>query len=282
MTRLILCNGKRAKTPYHFKMTGVNVYSIEELSYYLYENIYMVTEELFTQELCDFIDKDLGLAERAQKLREMIRVRAGLKDLVVCILCSCDYYMEPDIKHILHIIDEIAGLPQIKRNKLLADQFISYKNYAEAKRMYQRILNDEAIDTLDKREVGNINHNLGLVALHLSGFAEAIDYFRLAYQLNHNMESLHQYLFALRLGTNQETYQREIEKFTNGNAMDHMIREELASMESKIVSTSDYKVIMAMETLRNDGRTALYQREVEQLLTRWKNKYRQQNILQEG
>ena len=282
MTRLILCNGKRAKTPYHFKMTGVNVYSIEELSYYLYENIYMVTEELFTQELCDFIDKDLGLTERAQKLREMIRVRAGLKDLVVCILCSCDYYMEPDIKHILHIIDEIAGLPQIKRNKLLADQFISYKNYAEAKRMYQRILNDEAIDTLDKREVGNINHNLGLVALHLSGFAEAIDYFRLAYQLNHNMESLHQYLFALRLGTNQETYQREIEKFTNGNAMDHMIREELASMESKIVSTSDYKVIMAMETLRNDGRTALYQREVEQLLTRWKNKYRQQNILQEG
>lgn len=282
MTRLILCSGKRANTPYHFKITGVNIYSIEELCYYLYENIYMVTEELFTPELCEFIEKELELPERAAKMKEMLKLHAGLKDLVVCVLCSCDYYMESEIKHILHIIDEIAGLSQIKRNKLLADQCLAYKNYAEAKRMYQAILSDTDASTLEDKEIGNIFHNLGIIALHLTGFTEAIDLFYQAYEKNHNTESLHQYLFALRLGSSQEDYQKELGRFTNGNAMDHMIREELASMEERITGTNDYKVIKAMETLRKDGRTALYNREVEQLLNRWKAKYRKQNILQEG
>lgn len=282
MTRLILCSGKRATTPYHFKMSGVNIYSIEELCFYLYENIYMVNQEIFTMELCDFVEKELGLPERAIKLRELLRVHASLKDLVVCILCSCDYYMEPEIKHILHIIDEIEGLPQIKRNKLLADQCLTYKNYAQAKRMYQAILNDTEAASLEEKEVGNIFHNLGIIALHLTGFAEATELFYTAYEHNRSTESLHQYLFALRLTVSQEEYQKEITRFTNGNAMDHMIREELAQMEDKITQTADFKVINALKTLRTDGRSALYYREVEQLLNRWKQKYRQQNILQEG
>lgn len=282
MTRLILCSGKRAKTPYHFKMTGVTIYSIEELCYYLYENIYMVTEELFTQGLCEFMEKELGLTERATKLKDMIRVHASLKDMVTCVLCSCDYYMEPEIKHILHIIDEIAGLSQVKRNKLLADQYLQYSNYAEAKRMYETILASPEAETLEEKEIGNIFHNLGIVALHLTGFTEAIELFQTAYQHNHNTESLHQYLFALRLGSSEEAYQRELSRYTNGKAMDHMIHEELANMEEQILSNKDYKVIMAIETLRKEGRTALYYREVEQLMNQWKNQYRQQNILQEG
>ena len=170
----------------------------------------------------------------------------------------------------------------MKRNKLLADQYLQYSNYAEAKRMYETILNSPEAETLEEKEIGNIYHNLGIVALHLTGFTEAIDLFQTAYQHNHNTESLHQYLFALRLGSSEEVYQKELSRFTNGRAMDHMIREELASMEERILSTTDYKVIMAMETLRKDGKSALYYREVEQLLNRWKNKYRQQNILQEG
>lgn len=282
MTRLILCSGKRATTPYHFKMSGVNIYSIEELCFYLYENIYMVSEELFTAELCDFIEKELDLPLRANKLREMLRVHAGLKDLVVCVLCSCDYYMEPEIKRILHIIDEIEGLPQMKRNKLLADQCLAYKNFAQAKRMYQTILNGAEASSLEEKEIGNIFHNLGIIALHLTGFTEATELFYTAYEHNRSTESLHQYLFALKLTVAPEEYQKEIDRFTNGNAMDHMIREELAQMEAKITQTADYKVINAIKTLRMDGRNALYYREVEQLLERWKQKYRQQNILQEG
>lgn len=282
MTRLILCSGKRARTPYHFKITAVNIYSIEELCAYIYDNIYMITEELFTEELCDFIEKDLELKEAADKLRGMILKNASLKDMVVCVLCSCDYYMEPEIKHLLTIIDEVAGLTQIRRNKLLADQCLNYRNYTEAKRMYQNILSSEEVKTLEQKEVGDIYHNLGIVALHLTGFTEAIELFQFAYQNNHNPESLHQYFFALKLTVPAEMYQHEIERYTNGNAMDHMIREELAQMETQIVNTKDYKVIRAMETLRKEGRSQLFQREVEQLLGSWKNRYRQQNILQEG
>ena len=282
MTRLIICSGRRAEVPYHFKLTGQNIYSIEELCYYIYQNIYMVTEDMFTLELAEFIARDLNLPERGDKLRDMIRVHAGLKDLVVCVLCSCDYFTEYEIKSMLTIIDEICDLSRIKRNALLADQCLAYKNYAEAKRMYLSILHDHDFQTLDEKEVGKIYHSLGVAQLHLTGFFDAAQLFKTAYEHNHNLESLHQYLFAIKLSSSESDYQKEVDKFTNGVAMDHMIREELAMMDSKISEDKEIKLVQAIKTLKDEGKTALYDREVSRLLSSWKNRYRQQNALQEG
>ena len=47
MGKLIQCSGCIAKEPYHFRLTKTNVYSIEEVCYYISHNIYMMQEEVF-------------------------------------------------------------------------------------------------------------------------------------------------------------------------------------------------------------------------------------------
>ena len=37
----ILCQVKRAKVPYYIENISMNIYSIEELCYYMYHNIYL-------------------------------------------------------------------------------------------------------------------------------------------------------------------------------------------------------------------------------------------------
>lgn len=282
MTRLILCTGTCAKTPYHFTMTGVNIYSIEELCLYLYDNIYMITEDMFSESLCDFMEHELNMEECSMRLREMIRVNASLKDKVVLILCSCDYYGESEIKQMLKIIDEISDLSQVKRAKLLADQCLSYKNYVEAKRRYQNVLHLPEAESLDDKDIGNIFHNLGIIALHLSSLEEAISLFELAYEHNRNRESLHQYLLALRLSQDEQRYQTALTQYNNGRGMEHKIKEEWTRMETDIQNTMDYKLLKSMEKLRQEGKNALYHREMGQMLHRFKVEYRKQHMLQEG
>ena len=44
---MILAKGKIAKKPYELSYLGQNIYSIEELCYVIYHNIYGINEEFF-------------------------------------------------------------------------------------------------------------------------------------------------------------------------------------------------------------------------------------------
>lgn len=42
MSGMILCRSEYSKVPYYIEGADVNVYSIEEISYFLYNDIYLV------------------------------------------------------------------------------------------------------------------------------------------------------------------------------------------------------------------------------------------------
>ena len=53
MSGYILCQLKRAKMPYYIENISTNIYSIEELCYYFYHNIYLLDETILNEHLCD-------------------------------------------------------------------------------------------------------------------------------------------------------------------------------------------------------------------------------------
>ena len=61
MSSYILCQIKRASLPFYIKNISMNIYSIEELCYYLYHNIYLLDETIINEHLCDWLKKELGL-----------------------------------------------------------------------------------------------------------------------------------------------------------------------------------------------------------------------------
>ena len=93
----IVCEGKVAEHPYVMPYTGRKVYSLEELCCYLYENIYSINREFFQASLADWLREETDHEALAKKITEEIAQSAGLKDLVVTILCGCDYYKEEEI-----------------------------------------------------------------------------------------------------------------------------------------------------------------------------------------
>ena len=46
MSDYILCQVKRASLPFYVENISKNIYSIEELCYYFYKNIYLIDESI--------------------------------------------------------------------------------------------------------------------------------------------------------------------------------------------------------------------------------------------
>ena len=59
MGELILCNQTLAALPYYFENVSLNVYSLEEICYYLEKNLYLLDSDFMSEELCVWIEKEL-------------------------------------------------------------------------------------------------------------------------------------------------------------------------------------------------------------------------------
>ena len=65
MSGYILCQTKKAQRPYFIENISMNIYSIEELCYYLYHNLYLADHTVFNEELCNWLRDELELVHLA-------------------------------------------------------------------------------------------------------------------------------------------------------------------------------------------------------------------------
>ena len=71
MSGYILCQTQKAKIPYYIENISTNVYSLEELCYYFYHNLYLVDESILNEQLCRWLQEELNLPKLAAKLRSL-------------------------------------------------------------------------------------------------------------------------------------------------------------------------------------------------------------------
>ena len=61
MGAYILCQAKKAGKPYFIENISTNIYSIEELCYYLYNNLYLVDNTIINEGLCKWLEEELEM-----------------------------------------------------------------------------------------------------------------------------------------------------------------------------------------------------------------------------
>lgn len=275
MGKLILCCGERTKRAYVFEPAGIRVYSIEEICYYLYHHVYTIDDDLFCDALFDFIDKELKLSERADKLRLLKKQNADIKTMVTVIFCSADYYSENEIKKILKILDEIIGMPPIKRKCMKACDYLKEKHYSKAASEYEHIINSKDATQLTPEEYGNLFHNLAVAKVHITGYKEASKLFYQAFERNHRKESLEQYLYTLRLCGSEDEYRKKAEEYEIGPELDYAITENYNRVREEAEKSNYSNEIVELNNLRVQGKINEFYQKTDELIDLWKDKVRQ-------
>jgi len=277
MGKIIICSGKQTTKPYYFKITNTKIYSIEELCYYIYHNIDAMNEEFFGDSLVTWMGEELQLTKRAEKLQELLQLDAGLKDIVVCILCSADYYSEMEIKQLLLIMDEIKKLTPLEKMKKKADNYFKYRQFTEAATEYQNILNGKEIANFTSEEYGDLLHNLAVVQLNTESVSIAANGFKEAYERNHNSESLKQFLYALKLSKQEERFLQETIVYDVSQELQEQIQKDIELSYMKAESSDAYKAVNNLKECKDNGKISQYYQMAEELIGQWKQEFRREN-----
>lgn len=274
MGKLILCAGKRAQTPYLMQMGNIALYSIEELCYYLYHNVYAVKEELFSEELTEWIRKELGLPKLADKLRHLTEQDYSVKDRIVTVFCNCDYYSEKEVRGIVKILEEIELLSDEQRACLKADNYLQYGKYAKAASLYEILIRDNKVmQRLGKKEQGKMFHNLAVAYANIASYREAADYFEKAYKTGGTEESLKQYLFALKLAGLNERYEGALAAYEVSSEKKRSYERELGRYMMDADEYAECRAVFKLRNLRQQGRVSDYYGGIDTVIAHWKDNY---------
>lgn len=278
MGKLIQCSSPLALTPYHFRLTDTNVYSMEEVCYYIWHNIYMIQEEVFDREFVMWTEKELHMEETSHKLACLIQDHKNLKDIVVTICCSCDYYDEEEINALIRLMDEIEQMPAYARKKHKGDTYLACHSYEKALEEYEKVFESDEILHAEKEAYGSIFHNMGVAYSNLAEFRKAAEYFLKAYEQNKKDASLSQGLFALRLSKDVEGYKKALVDFDVSPEKQLQWEKEYTQVTSQ---SSQCREALKIEKLRNvmkSGNVAEYYDKVHKYVLDWKNEYRKQIV----
>ena len=199
-----------------------------------------------------------------------------MKDIVVTICCSCDYYEEAEINELIRIMDETEKLPMYSRKKLKGDNYLRCESYEKAIEEYQKILSSDEILEADDIIYGQIFHNMAVAYVNIGEFKKAAELFLKAYEKNKEEATLKQCLFAFRLCKDVENWKKVQSDLQIPQEKQEQMEQEYArAMES----SSQSKRVLYIERLRNllrTGNVEEYYDKVHQIIVEWKEEYRRQ------
>lgn len=196
MGELLLCSHDLAFVPYYIDSIALNVYSLEELCYYLAENADLIEPAFMTQDLIDWIRSELKLTALADCLQRQKEDGGSLLDFVLTLISGCNYCTGEETERIKEILTDFECKSEGECKKIRADRLLSKKRYHAAILEYKRLLTfPEVTGVLE----GNICHNMGTAYAGLFSFGEAAECYDRAYKKNGNPLSLQQKKIALQL-----------------------------------------------------------------------------------
>jgi tetratricopeptide (TPR) repeat protein len=266
MDGLILCRGEEAAKPYYMSSLGLFVYSLEELCYAIYNNIYLLGNDFVDDDLIDFIKNDTGDVWLANELKALKARDAGLRELVITILLDVDYYTKNEVDDLRSLIDNLAALGVEERLKRRADNFLANHKYESAIKHYAAILNENN-HTMKDDFYGNVLHNIAVCYSKLFLFEQAAECFKSAYGLNQSEETLKEYYMAAQLAGVKVD-----EEYLNEQLMNDCIA-GMDELSQKIMDSEEYLEVAQIAKLRSDGNYTEYNQRMNKIFNKWKADY---------
>lgn len=203
MGRLFLCEQQLAKKPYRIKESGWEVYSLEEICYFLLEYAGILEDSLIEEDFLVWLKEDMMCSKLAEQLKSITGTSQNPLEFYQAILESVSFCEAKEMEQFC--VDDMQGrkLSMVERQKKKADVMLRNEQYEKAIMTYHSILGEKEIGQMSKEFLGSIWHNLGTAHARLFFFQKAAGCYQKAYEYLQREESKQQMLLAMELSTNR-------------------------------------------------------------------------------
>lgn len=207
-----LCQVKKAVHPYCIESISTNIYTIEELCFYLEHNVCLIDETIMNERLLDWLRDELGLGRLYRKLYEQLERPGGAGNFILPIFKEIGYLSHEEFKSLQEKLARIEVQPEDMRGKLKADYLVQYRMYENAIREYTKILARRVPGKMGVQFYAAILNNMAAAYARLFLFEEAADCLWQSYGLVRSGEVYRKYLTALCLYLPKEQYEKRLEE----------------------------------------------------------------------
>ncbi|SFB04165.1 hypothetical protein SAMN05216249_107137 [Acetitomaculum ruminis DSM 5522] len=274
MGKVLVCNSVIAKTPYYIKEAGIKIFTIEELSYFISQNAYLLDESFMNVELCNFIKNELGMEELGNTLRELIRKQGKVAEFAAEIVYSNNFFNEEEKRKIRDILLKISSKNVFFRRKAKADEMFNRNQYINSIIEYNKLLEGEKDRTVSNEEYGNAYHNLASAYARLFLFGQAARYYKIGYSYNKSQETFKEYLFSLRFYKDDIFGEDGVffdKKITPKDAAE--LEVYLENMMDEEGAKENIKKVKELMDSRDEGDFGKYYTELRKMLEQRKKEY---------
>ena len=167
MGAVMICKREPAGTPYYIESMGIRIYSMEELAYFLYENIYLVDKRMLGERLWEWLRTEMHNPELAARLKKGAEAGGSLQNMVMAILRSVEYYTQEELAELTAKMKVLNTYQEQERLKLRADEYFVGGNYQAAIYEYEKILDIRQSERLGVEFYAHVWNNLGVCCCRL-------------------------------------------------------------------------------------------------------------------
>ncbi len=274
--RAIACDEKLNTIPYYFRLSGVKIYSLEELCYHIGTNIYAVNQETFNEDLIYWIDKNIGHKLLVKHLAEAKKADKSVKDLVRILINDADYYDKEQITEILRTLDKIASQNPMEAKKIEADNYLRFKRPAEALNAYQKVEEMMLAENSQAAEQfrASIWHNMGVAHAKMLNWESALSCFKRAYASYAAPESATAILGTLKVLNREDEAKKMLGELMLSPEDVQRVDDEIAKAEKKYEESDVSKMIGRIRRIKNERQWEEIRPDVTQWLEKQKKIYR--------
>ena len=264
--------GREAENPYYFEKLYINIHSIEELCYVLYENAFLIDNDIVSKGLADWIYKECGLTDLASTLYSLINQHAHAVAFVGTIFDYVGYYTPEEVKKAESILRMNVSMSVFDKWKAKADFLYENRHYKLAIKEYERVL--KAAGDGESTLISHVYNNMGVTYMALYLADKAVECFRKAWDIDGNEDAGRHYAAAMRIKHSEAEY---IRLATTDELISRFgVEVESAFEEGKqtFENTDKAKSMNEIFALKDTGNASLYYEEIGRMTERLKSDYR--------
>lgn len=253
-----LCLLKQAEKPYYIENIRTGIYSLEELCFYLYNNICLIDESIMNEGLCDWIRDELKLVKLYRQLYEQLEKHAGAAFFVMPIFREAGYLTQQEMREFQDRLGKLEVQSEDMKQKLRADYLVRERMYARALSEYRKILGRMNPGKLSTQFYAAVWNNMGAAYAGLFQYKRAAECFLESYKLMETKETLRKYISALPLFLPEEEYQAKLKELKT----DTQLVQSIQKYNARICRQPDF--LESLERMRSRDTGAVIEELKEQ------------------
>ena len=255
---VIYC-GKSNTVPYYIKEADLNIYSIQELAYFIYNYPMLISNSFINKNLIIYIYSELQMKELSNKINDLYNMKNNnIAESLKLILNYSNYYTETEIYNYDKILLNLLDMEEVEYINLAGDKLFKLKKYEKAILQYNKIYekNDDAL------------RKLAFCYAKLQTYDKAINYLTMLFEKSKNLNILKNIYFCYKLNNSLDKFlelEYEVDDDLIANWDLEIVTEMLKAKNSDTIKNIDEIFLMGDKYIKDN---------LKIMIELWKEKYR--------